>query len=159
RMVTVSAISTIVFAIIVMAVAGPLIDDKDGVSIIALQLSFSKEAGESIISTWSIEAFNKWIVMDYLYALSYMTFFASLILYIEKRKGITHSLYPYIAITAGIFDWIENSLELWFLHDTSGFPATLFFIHSILATLKWLAVPIILWYFVKLFRTQKVQQL
>ena len=156
KIVLLSAITTAVMAFIVMVLFDPLVDGKNGFDVIALQLAFSKDVGVSIVSPWDIEAFKKWIVLDYLYALSYMLFFASTILWLEKEKGVAHSIYPYIATFAGVFDWIENSLELWFLNDVEGFSSIVFFIHSIIATLKWLALPIILWYIFKLTKIKSV---
>ena len=155
KIVLISALTTAIMAFIVMALFDPMVDGKNGSEVIALQLLFSKEIGSNIVSSWNIETFKKWIVLDYLYALSYMIFFASLILWLEKIKGVKQSIYPYIAITAGMFDWIEDSLELLFLSDIEGFPSALFFIHSIFASLKWLALPVILYRIIKLYRAKE----
>jgi len=152
RTVILFGITTLIMAYIVMAVVNPMIDKKDGFSVIALQVSFFKENGINIISNWDIEAFRKWIFTDYIYALSYMLFFSSLASWIAKLKNITAGIYPYIAVVAGIFDWIENSLELWFLNNVDTFSPILFFIHSILSTIKWLILPIFLWGVVQLIR-------
>ena len=152
KVVIISMITTLIMAYIVMFVFDPMVDGKDGLGVIALQLAFEKSKGIQIVSSWDIEAFNKGIILDYLYALSYMIFFASLISWLEKKKQITSSLFPYIALLAGVFDWIENSLELWFLHDVEAFSSTLFFIHSIFSILKWLALPLIVWRIIMLFR-------
>jgi hypothetical protein len=148
-------IITLIMAYIVMVIVGPMIDKKDGFSVIALQLAFFKENGLKIVSTWDIEAFKKWIFTDYIYALSYMLFFSSLALWLAKVKQTTAGVYPYIAIMAGVFDWIEDTLELWFLNSLESFPSTLFFIHSIFSTLKWLALPLFLWGLIKLIRKKK----
>ena len=154
QVVFVSMISTVIMAFIVMIIVDPMIDGKDGFSVITLQLSFDKELGKEIISSWNIEAFNRWIIMDYLYALSYIIFFASLLLWLEKIKNLQSSIVPYLAIGAGVFDWIENSFELLFLNNIETFSSTLFFIHSIFATLKWLALPIIIGTIIKYFRVK-----
>ena len=154
RIVIISMVFTVIMAFIVMAIVDPMIDEKDGLSVIALQLSFDKEVGKEIVSHWNIAAFNRWIVMDYLYALSYMIFFASLLLWLEKIKKLPRSIIPYIAIGAGVFDWIENSFELWFLNNIEAFSSTLFFIHSIFAVLKWLALPIIIWTILKYYKVR-----
>ena len=156
KIVIFSALTTVLMAFIVMVIFDPLVDGKNGLDVIALQLAFSKEVGIGIVSSWNTEAFQTWIGLDYLYALSYMVFFSSMISWLEKDKGVSYSIYPYIAIFSGLFDWIENSLELWFLSDMEGFSSTLFFIHSIIATLKWLALPIIVWRIVKLYRVKNV---
>lgn len=149
------AITTVIMAYIVMVIFDPMVDGKNGSGVIALQLSFSKELGAGIVSGWNIEAFKKWIILDYLYALSYMLFFASLIIWLGKVKGVPDSIYPYIAIFAGIFDWLEDSLELCFVNNIEEFSSVLFFIHSIFATLKWLALPVILWRIIKLYRIKR----
>ena len=156
KIVIFSAITTTIMAFIVMVIFDPLVDGKNGFDVIALQLSFIKEVGVGIVSSWNIEAFQTWIVLDYLYAFSYMVFFASLLLWLAKKKGVSSGIYPYIALCAGVCDWIENSLELWFLSDIEGFSSTLFFVHSIVATLKWLALPVIVWHIVKLYRVKNV---
>jgi len=145
-------ITTLIMAYIVMVIVDPMIDKKNGFSVIALQVSFFKENGLDIISTWDIEAFKKWIFTDYIYALSYMLFFSSLVLWLAKIKNTTAGIYPYIAVAAGIFDWIENSLELWFLSNVDTFSPILFFIHSIFSTVKWLILPLFLWGVVQLIR-------
>jgi len=152
KIVIISMIMTLIMAYIVMFIFDPMVDGKDGLSVIALQLAFEKSKGIQIVSSWDIEAFNRGIVLDYLYALSYMIFFASLISWLEKKRDILPSFFPYIALLAGAFDWIENSLELWFLHDVEPFSSTLFFIHSIFSILKWLALPLIIWRIIMLYR-------
>ena len=156
EIVLVSSITTVIMAFIVMVLFDPMVDGKNGFDVIALQFSFSKEVGVDIVSNWNIEAFKKWIVLDYLYALSYMIFFASIIFWLEKERGEPYSKYPYIAIFAGVFDWIENSIEVWFLNNIEDFSSTIFFIHSILATLKWLALPMIVWRIIKLYQLKRV---
>jgi len=156
KVVIISMMTTLIMAYIVMFVFDPMVDGKDGLGVIALQLAFEKSKGIQIVSSWNIEVFNKGIILDYLYALSYMIFFASLVSWLEKKRDILPSFFPYIALLAGAFDWIENSLELWFLHDEEAFSSTLFFIHSIFATLKWLALPLIVWRIIILFRLKDV---
>jgi len=156
KVVIISMIMTLIMAYIVMVIFDPMVDGKDGLSVIALQLAFEKSKGIQIVSSWDIEAFNKGIVLDYLYALSYMIFFASLVAWLENKKQMISSFFPYIALLAGVFDWIENSLELWFLHDVEAFPSTLFFIHSIFSILKWLALPLIAWRIIMLYRLKDV---
>jgi hypothetical protein len=62
------------------------------------------------------------------------------------NKGLFSSPDPYISI----FDWIENTLEILFINNHIEFSNTLFFIHSIIASLKWLALPIIVTFIIKL---------
>lgn len=140
--------TTLVMFIIVMFIADPIIDNRDGFSVVQLQLAFDKELAEQIVSNWNIEAFKKWIVTDYIYALSYMLFFVSLQLmlfqsrHIPKRSWLRIGIY--LALFAALCDWAEDSLELWFLSDMEHFSATLFFIHSLISSCKWLMLPVVL---------------
>ena len=152
KTVVISMLLTLILFIVVMFIVNPMIDGKEGFDVIALQLSFSKEVGEKIIASWDVAAFYRWIVFDYLYAFAYGLFFASLIVWLEKEKNMVHSIFPYIAVAAALFDWTENTLELWFLHDPAVFPSALFFLHSCLAVLKWLALPVVLGRIVQLYR-------
>ena len=156
KIVIFTAVTTAIMAFIVMVLFDSMVDGKNGLDVIALQLAFSKEIGASIVSSWNVEAFKNGIVLDYIYALSYMLFFASLMLWLAKEKGVPSGIYAFIAIFAGVCDWIENSLELWFLSDIEGFSSALFFVHSIVATLKWMALPIILWRITTLYRVKRV---
>ena len=154
-----SMITTFIMAFIVMARVDPLIDGKDGLSVIALQLSFFIDNAKEIVSTWDISAFNDLIILDYIYALSYMIFFAALISWLEKEKAQPKSIFPYIAIAAGVFDWIEDSLEVSFLNNMNDFSPTLFFIHSLIASLKWIAFPVIIWKIIQLLKLEKSNEL
>ena len=91
--VIISAILTAIMGFIVMVIVDPMIDGKDGLSVFALQLSFDKTVAKSIVSTWDIEAFREWIFTDYIYAVSYVLFFASLLLWLGKEKNEAHILY------------------------------------------------------------------
>ena len=74
-----------------------------------------------------------------------------------KVKGKDNSWYMifvYVAIFAGLSDWIENSLELCFLDDIDGFSQGLFWTHSMIATLKWLALPVVLVGIISLYKSK-----
>lgn len=150
---------------IVMFFVNPQIDGNDGLGVIKLQLSFSKEVGIGIIHGWGesgIAHFKQWIFTDYIYAFSYSVFFASLLSMLILKKGksklLGYSWVVYLALIAGILDWIENTIELFFLNDPTAFSGTLFFLHSVIATLKWAAVPIAVVYIIVLL-TQKNKSL
>ncbi len=75
--------------VIVMFHVNPSIDGGDGSGVLRLQLSFDKEAGIEIINGWSvsgIEYFKQWMIADYVYALTYSVFLASLVLFIALKK-------------------------------------------------------------------------
>lgn len=145
--VLVSLFTTLIMFVVVMFLVNPMIDGSNGLNVIALQLAFTKETGIEVAKSLDANAFQKWIWTDYLYALSYMMFFASLISWLLKRRSVKEGSRYHkviiIVLLAGIFDWIENSLELWFLYDVHAFSSSLFFVHSLIAMLKWLALPII----------------
>lgn len=154
-----AAVMTIGMFVIVMFVANPMIDGGNGLDVIALQLAFDKAKGAKIVQHWNMEAFNRWIFTDYLYALSYTLFFSSLILWLMKTRGKKdrpYLFFVFAAVSAGVFDWIENTLELWFLHDPDEMPETLFWAHSAVASLKWLALPVVLISIVLLLRKSRI---
>ena len=151
-----SLITSIMFAI-VMLMVNPSIDGKNGMGVIALQLAFDKEIGIEIINSWTqsgIDNFNQFIFTDYIYALAYSVFFASIlsVLIFKKSKQniLKYKLIVYLPFIAGLFDCIENTLELLFIHNPIKFSNILFFIHSIIASLKWIALPIIVVFIIKL---------
>ena len=151
-----SMLTTVIMFVIVMFIVNPMIDGANGLNVIALQLAFDKEIGIDIVSNWDREAFKQWIWTDYLYALSYMLFFASLLSWLMKSKGMEKNSWYHMMITitllAGLFDWIENSLELWFLYDIDAFSSSIFFVHSSISMLKWLALPVIVMSIILLFK-------
>lgn len=147
---------SIMFAI-VMFYANPLIDGGNGSGLLKLQLAYDKKAGMEIIDSWGVSGiarFNQLIFTDYIYAVSYAVFFASLLSILIMKKGkeefLVYRFSVYLAFVAGLLDWIENTMELFFVNNSSGFPSILFFIHSIVATVKWAALPIAVAYIVVL---------
>lgn len=154
--ITSTVITTIMFTV-VMFFVNPSIDGKSGIDVLALQLAFDKEVGIKIINNWTqsgVENFNKFIFTDYIYALGYSIFFASILsVFIMKKSKQNLSKYKfiiYLPFIAGLFDWVENTLELLFINNPIEFSNTLFFIHSIIASLKWISLPIILIFIIKL---------
>lgn len=142
---------------IVMFVVNPMIDGENGFGVIALQLSFHKEAGVEIIQNWGtsgISNFKKWIFTDYLYALSYALFLASLLSWLIVKKGKeknpSYTRVVYLPFCAGLLDGIENTMELFFINNPADFSSLVFFLHSIIASLKWGAVPVAFFYIVLL---------
>jgi hypothetical protein len=143
--------------VIVMFFVNPSIDGSNGISVIKLQLSFDKEAGIEIINSWGqsgIEQFKQWIFTDYIYAFAYSVFFASLLSFLILKKGkeifLVYKSVVYIAFLAGIFDWVENTIELFFVNNPSDLSNTVFFLHSIVSIMKWAAIPIAVAYIVVL---------
>jgi hypothetical protein len=153
----ISTVIALIMFTIVMFIVNPSIDGKNGMGVLSLQLVFDKEVGIEIINNWTqsgIENFNKLIFTDYIYALGYSIFFASilsvLILKKSKQNILKYKLIVYLPFIAGLFDWIENTLELLFINNPIEFSNTLFFIHSIIASSKWIALPIIVTFIIKL---------
>ena len=148
---------TLIMFTVVIFIVNPLIDKQGGISVLQLQLAFDKQVAINIVNSWGtygIENFNELIFTDYIYAFSYSLFFASLFSYLLiKSEKHNHKAYKWLivlAFTAGLLDWIENSLELFFINNQQTFSDTLFFTHSIIASLKWLAFPIVIIYIVTL---------
>lgn len=157
-----SMIMTSIMFCIVMFFANPLIDGKNGMGLLALQLAFEKTSGMAIVNSWGplgIERFNRWIFTDYIYALSYTAFFVSLLSWLMLKNGITdksrHALVLYAPLVAGSMDWIENTMEIFFLKSPEDFSNALFFVHSLVSTIKWSALPIVIVYIVALLIRQR----
>lgn len=148
--------------VIVMFFVNPLIDGGDGFGVLQLQLSFDKNRGIEIINSWGetgIDHFNRWIFTDYIYALAYSLFLASLTVFLVTKKGKgSYSVCRYIvfiAFVSGVLDSLENTMELLFINNPYEFSARLFFLHSVVALLKWAAVALVVAYIVALLTRKK----
>lgn len=158
-------ILTSIMFIIVMFIVNPLIDGKTGIEVIKLQLSFNIENGKSIIENWNESGqqnFLRYIYTDYIYAFSYSFFFASVYFnkLLKNNLKITrkHILILSLPFMAGTFDMIENTIEIMFIKNTNDFSELLFGFHSIIATLKWLGLPVILYLLIKPIKKSYAQQ-
>lgn len=151
-----SGILTSILFIIVMFVVNPMIDGKIGLDVIKLQLSFHTDIGKSIIENWNEigkQNFLKYIYTDYIYAFSYAIFLSS-IYYTKLLKNKIHLkgtkvLILILPLIAGLFDMIENTIEIMFIKNSSEFPEYLFELHSILAFFKWLVLPFIFYFLIR----------
>ncbi|HHL30935.1 MAG TPA: hypothetical protein ENJ41_00015 [Oceanospirillales bacterium] len=149
----------IVMFIAVMFVINPIIDGSNGVGLIDLQLSFDKTAAIGIVQSWGeqgVYRFNRWIFSDYIYALSYGLFFASLLSYLLSKKNLlSHSTYKFVVFIpfiAALLDWLEDSLELLFINNQTAFSASLFFSHSLIATMKFAFIGLTLLFLLIIWR-------
>ena len=149
-------ILTSIMLVIIMFIVSPMIDGKMGLGVIKLQLAFNTENGKSIIESWNISGqhnFLKYIYIDYIYAFSYSFFFASIYLNKLLKNDIKitpkHTAILLLPFTIGIFDMIENTIEIMFLKNPIKFSELLFSFHSIIATLKWIGIPIIFYFILK----------
>lgn len=148
-----SCILTSVMFAIVMFFANPAIDGGSGFDLLALQLSFDKESGLAIINRWGeagVDNFKKYIVFDYVYALSYALLFSSVLrfLWLRGHEGsvVRNQWFISFAVSAGLLDWIENTLEFFFIKYPESYPGWLFFLHSALSVLKWGMVALVVSY-------------
>ena len=156
RVLIVFGLLTSIMFIIVMFIVNPLIDGKTGIEVIKLQLAFKTNLGKSIIEKWNETGQNnflKYIYTDFIYAFSYSIFLSSIYLNKLLKNNIQistkHIMILSIPIIAGIFDMLENTIEIIFIKNPNNFSELLFFTHSILASMKWLALPIILYFILK----------
>ena len=147
----------------VMFFVNPAIDGGNGSGVLELQLSFNKNSGIELIKSWGepgVNNFKNLIFTDYLYAFSYSLFFASLISYLTQKKGgelgFASITFVSLALLSGVLDCVENSLELSFVNDPHLFSSGLFYVHSMIATLKWVAIASVMIYiFVLLIQKNK----
>jgi hypothetical protein len=124
-------ISSLVFMsimfVVVMFFVNPLIDGGSGSGVLDLQLSFKKNVGIDIINGWGtsgVDHFNLW----------------------GKGTFLTRNLFVPLAFFSGTLDFIENTMELYFINNPYAFSNTLFFLHSVVALFKWTAVTIVVAY-------------
>lgn len=153
----------IIMSSIVMLYVDPAIGGGAGISVIQLQLSFDKSVGQQIVNSWGLAGvanFNKLIVADYIYAFSYALFFASLLSWLILKKGVekigAFKFAVYFSFFAGFLDWVENTIELLFVNYPDAVSQGLFFVHSIVSTVKWSAIPIAIIYVVLLLNKEDV---
>jgi hypothetical protein len=142
-----STLLTVILALFVILVVDPYIEGEHGASIVTLQRSFDRNSADTVLATWGSDAaarFNRSIWVDYLFALVYPVALASWLLLLISKKGLLSSVYCrssiYIALSAGLFDWIEDSMELWYINKTSELPEIFFFLHSLAASAKFTAI-------------------
>ena len=141
--------TTLTLFYFVMFQINPSLDGVDGMGVLQLQLAFDKSVGEKIINAWKNLTplkfqFAMWV--DSLYALSYGLFFASLASFTLKSKNMFTTRYRYLVylpFLATILDWIENIIEAIFVSSVGSISSTLFFLHSVVASIKWLCLPML----------------
>ena len=141
-----SLLSTVVLSFIMAIIVDPQVSSESNQGLLDLQFSFYKENALNILGLWGeegIRAFNRFIFIDYLYPISYSIFLSSLlsrsILKLEKpeKNDFYFVLLPF---GAGLFDFIENTMEISFVNNPISFSSELFFLHSIIAVIKWCGI-------------------
>lgn len=142
-----SLIAMLIMFVIAILIVNRGIDGGDGSSILGLQLAFDKQLGIEIVERWGAQGrafYNSWAFTDYIYAVCYGLFFASLLAILSSRAGKPDSHWdlvpPLIALSAAAMDCLENAMEYIFVQNPADFPADLFFFHSIITVCKWAAL-------------------
>ena len=147
-----STLLTIILILVIILIVDPYIEGTKGASILSLQCSFDRTHADAVLRTWGSDAavrFNQMIWVDYLFAFVYPVALASwLLFFINKQQGLISYVYcrssVYIALSTGLFDWIEDSMELWYINKTSELPEIFFFLHSLAASAKFAAIFLVL---------------
>ncbi|MDD3591780.1 MAG: hypothetical protein PHO65_04020 [Sulfurovum sp.] len=144
------AVVTVIMFYLVMFKVNAEIDHHNGLNVLRLQLAFTLENADTIVREWEglkAERFVNAMLYDYLYAFCYSFFFASLFAWLLHRRGLEDTNYRFgigIAFTAGVLDWLENSVEILYITHHPSMNEMLFFIHSVAASVKWLSLPVVL---------------
>jgi hypothetical protein len=148
-----SLVATLLMFTIVILNLNRAIDGEDGSGVLKLQLAFDKDLGIEIINSWGpggVELFKSWLFTDYIYALTYSVFLASILSFMILKKGVenkpSYKFAIYLAFAAGTLDCLENTMELLFVNNPYEFSSHLFFFHSVLAAAKWLSIAIVIMY-------------
>ena len=108
---------------------------------LSLELAFTKSAFTEIVTACGVDGVGAHQVMiwvDYIFMFAYVGFLAnllgSLVRHLEYDKALR---YFSIAIYAGVFDVIENTLLLIELSDVESVSGALVFITSVVALIKF----------------------
>jgi hypothetical protein len=117
-------------------------------TVFSLQLAFTEERFSEIVDQWrdadllQIRKRNMWI--DLLFPIAYAFCLSSMLAWsrLEPREkpAPTLKLLLTMPFVGGAFDWAENGLHLFLLTDASDYSASLIFLASIAASVKWLLV-------------------
>jgi hypothetical protein len=110
--------------------------------IVALQLAFSAETFRGIIQQWGtggVQAYRAATIrVDYWFPIAYSLFLGSLMALLSfgsaKRPWPTLVIMPFVA---ALFDGTENTLHLILLRDPSHISASLVWVASMAAAIKW----------------------
>ncbi len=146
----ISFFCTVLLGSFLLFYVDPWISGEHGEGLLQLQLAFDLTKGQGIITKWGelgIANFNKWIWVDFVYPVSYsLTLFLALCITVPQ-KIMRIRYWPWIA---GGLDWGENIIEIICVNYSCS--AQLFFIHSLLASLKWIIVTGLVGYLILSFR-------
>ncbi|MHC1605514.1 MAG: hypothetical protein ACXQTP_06065 [Candidatus Methanofastidiosia archaeon] len=154
--------------IIIMFIIFPALDTvrpPESPGPIEFQLVFSKEAFISVIDQWGVEGVQRYVNtlwIDYIFPVAYAIFLSSFIALLTsklyKKPGSFHIILFILPLIAGVLDWIENTLHLVLLADTSNLSESLIFLASMIASIKWgIAFFSILVIFYYIFRNIRVR--
>lgn len=107
-----------------------------------LQFAYTPLNGIKVLQSWgpgSIDRYFSVIWIDLIFALSYGPAFS---IYIRRMGGgVAWSLVPFVEMITNL---VETSLEIYWVghHSPDNLLFTPFFVHSIVATIKWALVPV-----------------
>jgi len=113
--------------------------------IVPMELAFTKERLMHILNQWGeagLTVYLKTMWIDYIYALSYSFFLASLFVLSSRdekddtgRLNLLFFSFPFIA---AILDWVENSFHLVYFRNLQHVSETVVFAVSFISLIKWL---------------------
>lgn len=118
-----------------------------GADIFRLQLAFTPEAFGRVLEQWGptgVQQFRTSLAVDYLYAIAYAVFLASLLARLAtrppQRPSTVERVFVRLPLVAGACDCVENSLHLLILSDADHLSPGLIFTASSFAAVKWALV-------------------
>lgn len=112
-------------------------------SIVAAQLSFSREGFESVLSCWppeQVQRFSRHFAVDYVFLVVYGAFGWRLgrqLNALHPTPNKVSLLLPWLLPTAAVFDCAENVLHQTFLSHPNGVLECAYFAAGLAALSKW----------------------
>lgn len=108
--------------------------------VLSLQFAFNGHNFSEIISRWGengIHIFLKYMALDYVYPVSYASFFSGLMGFVLKKKNRAATVIMFLPLMSALFDFAENSTHIHLLTGGPPYNASLILLASLAASVKY----------------------
>lgn len=113
---------------------------KGSREVLSLQFAFNGHNFSEIISRWGengVHIFLKYMALDYVYPVSYACLFAGLTGFILRKKNRAALMVMLLPLSGALFDFAENSIHIHLLTAGPPYNASLIFLASLAASVKY----------------------